>query len=339
MQEQTDASQPGTTRGRLVAVVVTHNRLAKLQVTLERLLANSSADLEGVVVVDNASSDGTGDWLATSGSPRLIVMRNNANVGGAGGFEIGVNLAMARFNPDWIVVMDDDARPAPGALSAFAKADYSGWGAVAAAVHYPDGRICEMNRPAFNPFWRPATFLRTVLGTLTGNQRQGFHVPRAAYGAGQRLAVDSASFVGLFLSRAAIEKAGPPDGSMFLYGDDVAYTLELRRFGLRICFDPTVVFEHDCSTFTGEDLLVLQPLWKVYYRCRNGLIVYHKAAGILFWPLLPLIVLRWRMAAGRYGAYRRTYLRLMWRAIADGLSLSTWLGHDAVKLLADTPEV
>ncbi len=50
--------------GRLVAVVVTHNRLDKLKDTLARLLESPLAELAALVVVDNASSDGTGDWLA-----------------------------------------------------------------------------------------------------------------------------------------------------------------------------------------------------------------------------------------------------------------------------------
>lgn len=335
-QQQIGASHAGAEPGRLVAVVVTHDRLKHLQETLARLLESPAAILEAVVVVDNASGAGTADWLSAQKDPRLVVLRNETNVGGAGGFETGMKLAAARFDPDWIVVMDDDARPAPGALAAFAAADHRGWGAVAAAVRYPDGRICEMNRPTINPFWHPTTFLRTVAGTVIGRQRDGFHLPPAAYEGSERLAVDAASFVGLFVSREAVARAGFPDGSMFLYGDDVVYTLALRRLGLRICFDPAIAFEHDCSTFSGNDLDMLWPLWKVYYRCRNVMIVDHTAAGVLFWLLLPMIVLRFRLAARRYGADRRTYLRLMWRAIGDGLTRRNILDHEAVKALAAT---
>jgi len=55
----------------LVAVVVTYNRLDKLQATLARLLEAAPEHLSAVVVVDNASSDGTGDWLAAQMDPRL----------------------------------------------------------------------------------------------------------------------------------------------------------------------------------------------------------------------------------------------------------------------------
>ena len=142
--------------GRLVAVVVTHRRLAQLQVTLPALLAAPRAALAAVVVVDNASDDGTPDWLATQTDPRLHVLRLDRNTGGAGGFEAGMRHAMAHHGPDWLVVMDDDARPDPGALAAFQALDLDGWDGIAAAVRHPDGTLCEMNRPTLNPFWHRA---------------------------------------------------------------------------------------------------------------------------------------------------------------------------------------
>ena len=111
--------QPEQKKYQLVAVVVTYNRLHQLQVTVQRLLQFDAAELDAVVVVDNASTDGTGDWLATFDDPRLFVHRHAENGGGAAGFESGMRLAVERFDPDWLLVMDDDARPEPDALRAF----------------------------------------------------------------------------------------------------------------------------------------------------------------------------------------------------------------------------
>ena len=58
------APSPAPGAGRLVAVVVTHNRLEKLKETLARLLDSPADELAAIVVADNASSDGTGAWLA-----------------------------------------------------------------------------------------------------------------------------------------------------------------------------------------------------------------------------------------------------------------------------------
>jgi glycosyltransferase involved in cell wall biosynthesis len=66
----------------LVAVVVTYNRLDKLKVTLARLLESPRAELSQVVVVDNASTDGTGDWLRALQDDRLDVVVSATNQGG-----------------------------------------------------------------------------------------------------------------------------------------------------------------------------------------------------------------------------------------------------------------
>ena len=122
MPVQSDQIQsPGAGAGRLVAVVVTFNRLEKLKVTLARLLESTSNELEAIVVIDNASRDGTGEWLAGLDEPRLDIVRCAENLGGAGGFETGMRHATRRYDPDWMLVMDDDARPARGALAGFHK--------------------------------------------------------------------------------------------------------------------------------------------------------------------------------------------------------------------------
>lgn len=320
-------------RQRLVAVVTTYNRLDQLKQTLARLLEAPADELQAVVVVDNASTDGTGAWLAAQDDPRLIGHRSPRNMGGAGGFETGMRLAVDRLDPDWIVVMDDDARPAPGALAAFHARPRPDGVAVAAAVYYPDGRICEMNRPSVNPFWNPRMLLRSLR-----RGRDGYHIPYADYDAAVPRPIDLTSFVGLFLSRRILREVGLPHGKLFLYGDDVIYTLRLRRLGLEIAFDPAVRFEHDCSTFEDDrHRRVFRPLWKVYYTYRNGLIMYHRAAGPLFWPLLPLWAVKWRLAAGRYGADRATYLRLYRRALWDAVRDRVERSHDEVLALAGEP--
>lgn len=232
---------------KLVAVVVTYNRLDKLKVTLARLLDSPASELAEVVVVDNASSDGTGDWLAMQSDTRLTVLRSATNSGGAGGFAWGMRHAMEAFAPDWLVVMDDDGRPEPGALAAFHALPAQKWDAIAAAVYFPSGEICEMNCPSRNPFWRLPEFIRTALG----GGRAGFHLDPAQY-EGEGTAIDVTSFVGFFISAEAIARIGYPDPSLFIYGDDGIYTLQLSAAGGRIGFEPGIRFEHDLTSFQGS---------------------------------------------------------------------------------------
>ncbi len=308
-----------------MAVVVTHNRLDQLKCTVARLLESPQSHLAGLVVVDNASSDDTAAWLSGVADPRVDVVRSETNLGGAGGFEKGLRHAVHAFAPDWMVVMDDDARPEPGALAAFHAEPRGEREAWAGAVRYPDGRICDMNRPWINPFWHKRAFLRSLW-----SGRDGFHLSLQDYDRKGPCAVDGGSFVGLFLSRRAIERAGYPDGRLFIYGDDVLYTLSISAMGGRIAFDPRVRFEHDCGTLT-EGVRVLRPLWKVYYFHRNQLMVYRMAAGpVLFWPVFLVKWLKWRARARHYGADRKAYLRLLAHAVRDGVRHRRNRRHAAV---------
>jgi rhamnopyranosyl-N-acetylglucosaminyl-diphospho-decaprenol beta-1,3/1,4-galactofuranosyltransferase len=300
----------------LAAIVVTYNRLAPLKVTLDRLLVEAA---DHIIIVNNASTDDTADWLATKADARVHVVNLGTNTGGAGGFEAGMAYTRDTFDPDWIVLMDDDARPAPDALACFARetADIDPkYGCIAAAVFYPDGKICEMNRPSRNPFWHAKLLAKTL---LTG-ARTGFHLSDAAFAPDAGPSdIDVASFVGYFVSRDAVAKVGLPEGGLFIYGDDVLYSLRLRRAGFKIAMTPSVKFEHACGTL--GDGFVYRPIWKIYYHCRNGVTIARQAAGPFIFPaaLLYYIAVWWRRGRHCTPAERPKYRKMMWTGLRDGL--------------------
>ena len=301
---------------RLAAVVVTFNRLAQLKLTVNRLL---DEDVDHVIVVDNASTDKTPEWLTEQDHPRLKVLRLAENAGGAGGFEAGMTETRNIFDPDWTVLMDDDAHPEPGALTRFRQtvdALPPGTGCVAAAVFLPDGAICEMNRPSRNPFWHPRLFWET----LTRGNRVGFHLPDTAFAPEASMReIDIASFVGFFVSRHAVAKVGLPEGGLFIYGDDILYSLRLRRAGLGMVFLPAMRFAHDCGTMA--DGFVYRPLWKIYYHCRNGVAIARAAAGPIVFPaaLAYYTIIWWRRGRHCPPSDRPLYRRMMRMGLRDGI--------------------
>lgn len=302
----------------LAAVIVTYNRLEALKTSLPRMLAE---EVDRVLVVDNASSDGTGDWLATQDDARLEVLRLTENGGGAGGFAAGIDhLQAGPVRYDWICVLDDDAWPQPRAMATFrtavAEGRYGTADAVGAAVLTPQGAVSEMNRPARNPFWAKRLLVKMLLGAGRGS----FHFGDADYAAdGPVRPIDSGSFVGLFIAQSALARRGGPNPDLFIYGDDVLFCLTLRRAGGVILFDPSVRFAHDCATLGAG--LETRPLWKVYYLCRNGVLVARTAAGWLMFPAaLGWYMVAWARKAAHYAPHeRKTYRRLMWMGVRDGL--------------------
>ena len=320
--------------GRLVAVVVTYNRKSQLQQTIKALLATPQPLLQGVVVVDNGSDDGSWAWLAGLNDPRVLPLRHSKNRGGAGGFHAGMHAAVSLMDPDWVVVMDDDGRPDLGALAAFHQADLNDWDMVAAAVRYPDGVICEMNRPSRNPFWSRKTFWSTAQ-----YGRSGFHIDHEHYADGMApVQVDVSSFVGLFISRNSIDLIGYPDPSLFVYGEDGLYTLSASQAGLRIGFFPDIRFTHDCTTFIARDRAFAET-WKAYYYHRNLLKLYRAAAGLWFWPALGLILPKWIWRIARQPHARGRFALIMALAIWDGLRGITGRDHDRVLRLSNAQRV
>src|SRR5690606_6899814 len=91
----------------------TFNRLAMLQRLVPRLLATPG--LERILVVDNASTDGTGEWLAGLGEDLVRHETLPTNTGGAGGFHHGLGWAV-REGADLVWLMDDDGLPEPDCL-------------------------------------------------------------------------------------------------------------------------------------------------------------------------------------------------------------------------------
>jgi GT2 family glycosyltransferase len=311
---------------KLFAVVVTFNRLDRLKNTVLSTLAENPM---GLLVVNNASTDGTAQWLSQLVDDRLHVLSLPSNVGGAGGFHQGFKWVTENTDADWLVCYDDDAYPQPGAFRAFEQLDLPECtGGVAAAVYLPSGHIAEMNRPSVNPFVSARRFWSAAVAG-----RMGFHIPDEAYQGAALRKVEQSSFVGLFLDVEKIRNVwGYPEAELFIYADDVIYTHQISRGGHDILFAPTVRFAHDCVTLVDQRA-VYTPLWKAYYTYRNGLKLYRIMSGGWFVLIAPAKVLVWLINARHYSD-RSLYLRLTITAVWDGLRCNYKRPHAEVMALS-----
>ena len=105
----------------VTAIVVTYNRLPLLKQCLAALRAQTVQGFT-VLLVDNASTDGTADYIKTLAMPGLVCRNPGENLGGAGGFAYGIRAA-AELGCEAVWIMDDDTLPEPDALAALLAAD------------------------------------------------------------------------------------------------------------------------------------------------------------------------------------------------------------------------
>ena len=109
-------------KNKTVAVIVTYNRKALLLECLKHLAEQTARDFD-IMVVDNASTDGTGQTLAPlAQAGKILYLNTGANLGGAGGFSFGVKQAVEQ-GYEYLWLMDDDTLPKPDAFEKFLQAD------------------------------------------------------------------------------------------------------------------------------------------------------------------------------------------------------------------------
>jgi rhamnopyranosyl-N-acetylglucosaminyl-diphospho-decaprenol beta-1,3/1,4-galactofuranosyltransferase len=227
----------------ICAVIVTRDRLELLQQCLAALAAQTHRP-DRVLVVDNASSDGTAAWLATQD---VEVLRLEENLGGAGGFHAGLRAAVDEHGAEWAWLMDDDTIPRPDALEALLAADAPGTVLRASVAVWRDGRLHPMNVPGFE---------REAVAPLVD-------------GAARRvLPLRTATFVSLLVHRDAVARFGLPDAAYFLWADDLEYTARITRGGGAAVLVPQSVVEHRTKT---PHTAVTDTGGRFYFHARNTL--------------------------------------------------------------------
>ncbi|MFI1423057.1 glycosyltransferase family 2 protein [Streptomyces sp. NPDC020731] len=184
---------------RTTVVVITHNRRPELLRTLDHLA--ELPEQPQVIVVDNASTDGTADAIARH-HPRVRLLCPGRNLGA-----VGRNLAVREVRTPYVAFCDDDSWWSPGSLSGAANLldRYPALATVTARILVePEGTedpITEelRNSPVPAPDWLPGPALgsflaaATVLRTDTFRTAGGFHPRLWLGGEEELLAVDLAA--------------------------------------------------------------------------------------------------------------------------------------------------
>jgi N-acetylglucosaminyl-diphospho-decaprenol L-rhamnosyltransferase len=231
-------------------IVVTHNATSHL----DRCLDTVAQGPHEVIVVDNASTDGTRELVRERfPSVRLIELPENVGFGAAN------NVGMETGGGDYYLLLNSDAWPrADGieTLCAFAEANPQ-VGVAGPRLVSPDGRVQKSVR-GFPTLWRLATeyfFLRKL-------------APRSRflndfYGAGfdyrSRRPAEFLMGAVLLLRREALEEVGGFDPEFFMFSEEVDLCYRMWAAGWAVEFTPTAEFVHLGGAST-------KPVWDNMFR-------------------------------------------------------------------------
>lgn len=303
---------------RVAAITVTFNRTVTLRKCISALLAqtrpvdalyivdNHSRPEEQVIIRDIASSD-----------PRITVVWLDDNMGGAGGFEAGMGAAReSGTNYDYVWIMDDDAYPRPECLEKLLKAgDAIGEKVGAGRLGFLAPLIYGIDLQEYQLYHHKR---------LRGLALQDEQIVSSVDELHQANAIEANAFVGVLISKAAMDAVGVADGGMFIYGDDTEYTYRVSR-KLKGYLIRDAVIDHQDPPMT-TNFLQPEAWWKEYYKNRNRyFIVREFISG--FGRLLGYVSLMLPMIAQmpsallkpKYKGFHVLRLQMLYRAIRDGL--------------------
>ena len=251
---------------RIVAVVVTFNRLTLLQRLLGEL--RRTPGLAEVVVVDNASTDGTSAWLAGQGDVHGVTL--GENLGGAGGFHEGLRIALER-EADLVWLMDDDGLPVDGCLERLLEHDgeFDFWGPVVVDEDDPDRLVFPIRLPGGT---RVVHRMADVAAAAVDGVIRDVVIP----------------FNGVLVTRALVERIGLPRAEFFIWGDDHEYRLRAERAGGRVATVVDAEVHHPSVGELGTPMMFGRTTYnhspsdlKHYCMARNNLVNLREYRG---WP-------------------------------------------------------
>lgn len=245
----------------IACIIVTYNRKEDLGVCLEAVFHQSYLP-SAVYVIDNASTDGTKEWLDKQGfsaeksknphDVEFIYIRMTKNLGGAGGFYTGMKTAYEsqRFDGYW--VMDDDGIPEPTCLE---NLIYKG-----AGYDYIAPMVVDVQNPNLLSF------------EYMGNTRMEC----------ESMAIDgivlgkACPFNGILYSQKLVEAIGFPKKEMFIWGDEENYNMRAIDAGFNPVTIVTAIHRHPRNRVMNDTSLlgpidIAPQMWRCYCRYRNAI--------------------------------------------------------------------
>jgi GT2 family glycosyltransferase len=244
-------------------VVVTYNRLDLLKECVNALI-NQSYRLNKIIIVNNASSDGTKEYLFSLPHSQFENINLEKNIGGAGGFNIGLKKSL-QLGADWTWLMDDDTIPFSNALEQLVTKTVldTNIGFLCSNVLWTDNSFHKMNIP------HPEKIMNNI--------------PFYYYFEHGVILVNYSSFVSCLINQNAIRSLGFPIKEFFIWLDDIEYTKRITKSNYLGLFVPESKVIHKTFDNYGPSMIDAKPnvFGKFYFSQRNEIYCIKKDSNFI----------------------------------------------------------
>lgn len=241
----------------VIAIVVTFNRKELLKECIEALLKQNYKNCK-ILIVDNASTDGTKEFISNYIDDEHVIYKNmKQNLGGAGGFNYGMKEAY-KIGCDFMWLMDDDTIPYENSLQELINANKildEEYGFLSSTALWKDGKPCKMNKQKSTKDWYD----------YSQNLKDGI------------LKTYYATFVSFFIKTEVVKKEGFPIKDFFIWGDDVEYTNRLsKKYNCYIAARSQVL--HKTNNNVGSNIAIddEKRIERYKYAYRNEMFIARK---------------------------------------------------------------
>jgi len=233
----------------LSIVIVTHNSRSPVEKCLDSIAEHPPAGSFEIIVVDNASVDGTPDMIAER-FPSVRLIRNAENIGYSRGVNSGIGSSAGRnllvLNPDILVGEGSIDR-----LVDFLERTPDA-GIAASKLVYPDGRLQHSCRRFYN--FTVLLLRRTFLGKLFPNARLLREHLMMDFDHESARKVDWVIGACMLVRREAIDRIGAMDERFFLYFEDLDWCHRMGKQGWSVYYVPESVMVHSYERSSAKSV-------------------------------------------------------------------------------------
>ena len=244
----------------VAAVIVTYNRKDFLKKCIKALLEQEKGEECDILVIDNASTDGTKEEIVKYiQSQQVIYINTGNNLGGAGGFHKMFELLSVLNKFDYIWTMDDDVLPENDCLEKLLK--YQDENTMITVPNRTDLRFNDkacINMDLSNPF---KIFMKKKT-TIQGNELSKIEV----------VDVVDMAFEGPLINSKLLSQIGLPDDRYFIQFDDTDYATRALNV-TKIKFIVKAILHKQIIPIESKDRIMN---WKSYYSYRNDILFCRK---------------------------------------------------------------